>query len=556
MTEQSELFFDHLVIGSGLAGLTTALMLAEKTSGSIAVVTKETIDQCNSKLAQGGIACVIHQSDTFEEHLADTLAAGANLCNPDAVMGIVKKGPERIQWLIDIGAHFTTRDELGDPKEEHKGEFDLGREGGHKKRRILHAGDVTGAEVQRSLIQAVRENPRIKVFENHVAIDLISTWRLGLMGENRCLGAYVFDAVNNHVVTFASYSTTIATGGCGKAYLYTSNPDVACGAGVALGYRAYAKIANMEFYQFHPTILYHPKVKSFLISEALRGEGGVLKVMNSKGELEEFMDQYHPMKSLAPRDVVARAIDNELKRRGQTNAWLDMRHHDAEFLKMRFPNIYAKCLEAGVDMAVDPIPVVPAAHFSCGGVKTDLNGYTGVKGLYAAGEAACTGLHGANRLASNSLLEALVVPDNLAAHIAENLESLKSERPSMRLPLWTSGDATSSDEQVVISHNWDEIRRFMWDYVGICRTDKRLERAMTRIKLIQAEIHKYYWDFHLTKDLIELRNMATVAELIIESAMSRKESRGLHYNLNYPERNPALDGVDTILQKPYNPQMN
>lgn len=552
--ERRELFFDHLVIGSGLAGLATALMLAEKTSGSIAVVTKGNIDDCSSKLAQGGIACVVHQSDTFEEHLADTLAAGANLCNPEAVMGIVKKGPERIQWLVDIGTHFTTRDELGDPKEEHKGEFDLGREGGHQKRRILHAGDVTGAEVVRSLVAAVRNNPRIKVFEQHVAIDLISTWRLGLMGENRCLGAYVFDAVNNRVETFASYTTTIAMGGCGKTYLYTSNPDVACGAGVALGYRAFARIANMEFYQFHPTILYHPKVKSFLISEALRGEGGILKVMNSRGELEEFMDRYHPMKSLAPRDVVARAIDNELKRRGQTNVWLDMRHHTKEFLQKRFPNIYAKCLEAGVDMAVSPIPVVPAAHFSCGGIKTDLNGYTGIKGLYAAGESACTGLHGANRLASNSLLEALVVPDNLASHAAESLEQLKAERPSMPLPLWTSGSATSSDELVVISHNWEEIRRFMWDYVGICRTDKRLERAMNRIKLIQEEIHKYYWDFHLTKDLIELRNMATVAELIIESAMSRKESRGLHYNADYPERNPALDGVDTILQKPYNPQ--
>ena len=549
-----ELNFDHLVIGSGLSGLSSALALAEKTSGSIAVVTKGAIDDCNTKLAQGGIACVIDSSDTFEEHLADTLEAGADLCNPEAVMGIVKKGPERIQWLIDQGTHFTTRDELGDPDRDHRGEFDPGREGGHHKRRILHAGDITGAEVERSLVAACRSNPRIHVFENHVAIDLLSTWRLGWMGENRCLGAYVFDTEGNRVKTFTADTTTIATGGCGKVYLYTSNPDGACGAGVALGYRAYAAIANMEFYQFHPTILYHPKVKSFLISEALRGEGGVLKILNARGELEPFMDRYHPMKSLAPRDVVARAIDNELKRTGQSNVWLDMRHHPAEFLKKRFPNIYAKCLEAGVDMAKDPIPVVPAAHFSCGGVKTDLNGYTGIKGLYAVGETACTGLHGANRLASNSLLEALVVPANMADHIAENLEELKAERPPARVPVWTSGDATSSDEQVVLSHNWEEIRRFMWDYVGICRTDKRLERAKTRIRTILMEIQKYYWDFHLTKDLIELRNMATVAELIINSAISRKESRGLHYNADYPERNPALDGVDTIIQKPYSPQ--
>ncbi len=554
MCGKSELFYDHLVIGSGLAGLSAALMLAEKTAGSIAVVTKDAIDDCNTKHAQGGIACVTDPADTFEEHLADTLAAGANLCNPEVVMTIVKRGPERIQWLRDIGTHFTTRDELGDKKLEHKGEPDLGREGGHQKRRILHAGDITGAEVERALVEACRNNPRITVYEYHAAIDLISTKRLGWEGKNRCLGAYVLDDVTGKVKTFSSYTTTLATGGCGKVYLYTSNPDGACGAGVALGYRAFAEIANMEFYQFHPTILYHPKVKSFLISEALRGEGGVLKIMNSKGELEEFMDSYHPMKSLAPRDVVARAIDNELKRSGQTNVWLDMRHHSAEFLQKRFPNIYAQCLEAGVDMAKDPIPVVPAAHFSCGGVKTDTSGFTGIEGLYAAGETACTGLHGANRLASNSLLEALVVPANLAEHAAENLEKLKAERPDAPIPLWTSGGATSSDELVVISHNWEEIRRFMWDYVGICRTDKRLERAKHRITLIQREIHKYYWDFHLTKDLIELRNMATVAELIIDSAMQRKESRGLHFNADYPERNPALDGVDTVRRKPYSQQ--
>ena len=554
MNAENNYFFDHLIIGSGLAGLTTALLLAEKTDGRIAVVTKNEIDDCNSKRAQGGIACVTDPGDTFDEHVADTLNAGDHLCHPEVVADIVKKGPEMIQWLINIGTHFTTRAEMGDD-DEHNGEFDLGREGGHKKRRILHAGDITGAEVERSLVEACRANSKITVFENHVAVDLICTWRLGWMGDNQCLGAYVFDSVENKVRTFTSYSTVIATGGCGKAYLYTSNPDVACGAGVALGYRAYAKIANMEFYQFHPTILFHPEVRSFLISEALRGEGGVLKVMNQKGELVEFMQNYHEMKSLAPRDVVARAIDNELKRSGQTCAYLDMRHHSEEFLRKRFPNIFAKCLEAGINMAETPIPVVPAAHFSCGGIKTDVNGYTGIHGLYAVGEAACTGLHGANRLASNSLLEALVVPHNASSHIAANLDSIKNSMDGKRkVPLWTSGHATNSDEQVVISHNWDEIRRFMWDYVGIYRTDKRLERAKHRIMMIQREIEKYYWDFHLTKDLIELRNMATVAQLIVDSAMMRKESRGLHYNADYPHRDESLDEVDTIIQKPYSAQ--
>ncbi len=549
MITSNEIYFDHLVIGSGLAGLSTALMLAEKTTGSIAVVTKGAIDDCNSKLAQGGIACVTDANDTFEEHLADTLAAGGKLCKADVVMEIVKKGPARIQWLIDLGTHFTTRGEIGNsdtPAEN--SEFDLGREGGHKKRRILHAGDITGAEVERSLVEACRAQKRIHVFENHVAIDLISTARMGAPGENRCLGAYVFDTEQNQIKTFTSLSTSLATGGCGKVFLYTSNPDGACGAGVALGYRAFAEIANMEFYQIHPTILYSPKVTSFLISEALRGEGGVLKVKKN-GELVEFMQHYHEMKSLAPRDVVTRAIDNELKRSGQQCAYLDMRHHKEEFLRKRFPHIFEKCLEAGINMAVDPIPVVPAAHFSCGGIRTDVNGFTGIKGLYAIGETACTGLHGANRLASNSLLEAVVVSDSAAEHIAAHLDELKKGRTKYKVPLWTCGDATSSDEQVVVSHNWDEIRRFMWDYVGICRTNKRLERAKTRIKMIQREIEKYYWDFHLTKDLIELRNMATVAEIIIDSAISRKESRGLHYNADYPHRDPALDGVDTILKK-------
>lgn len=550
MQTAKECYFDHLIIGSGLSGLSTALMLAEKNAGSIAVITKSSIDDCNSKLAQGGIACVTDKGDTFEEHLADTLEAGAHLCKPEAVMSIVSEGPKRIQWLIDIGTHFTTLEEMGKSPEKGHSDFDLGREGGHHKRRILHAGDITGAEVERSLVEACRANPNIHVFEYHVAIDLISTQRIGWMGPNRCIGAYVLDTKENAIIAITALSTTLATGGCGKVYLYTSNPDVACGSGVAMGYRAFAQIANMEFYQFHPTILYHPRVKSFLISEALRGEGGVLKVLRPGcTEPVEFMQDYHPMKSLAPRDVVARAIDNELKRSGQQCAWLDMRHHPASFLSKRFPNIYAKCLEAGIDMAKDLIPVVPAAHFSCGGVKTDINGFTGIPGLYAVGETACTGLHGANRLASNSLLEALVIPAKAADHIMANLDDLRAGLADRKAPLWTSGDATSSDEQVVITHNWAEIRQFMWDYVGIYRTNKRLERAKTRITNIRKEIDKYYWDFHLTKDLIELRNIATVAELIIDSAMQRHESRGLHFNADYPQRDPSLDGVDTIIQQ-------
>lgn len=553
MIATSEIFFNHIVIGSGLAGLATALTLAEKTNGPIAVISKGDIDECNSRLAQGGIACVMHEADSFEEHLTDTLNAGGHLCHADSVMKIIQGGPERIQWLIDKGTHFTTRGEMGESTAKNACELDLGREGGHKKRRVIHAGDITGAEVERALVDACRANPKIKVFEHHVAIDLIVTHRLGLAQaqQNQCLGVYALDTQSGIVKTFTSLSTTVATGGCGKVYLYTSNPDVACGAGVALCYRAYAPIANMEFYQFHPTILFHPTIKSFLISEALRGEGGVLKIRNANGTLTEFMHNYHEMKSLAPRDVVARAIDNELKRTGQHCVYLDMRSNTEEFLRKRFPNIFAKCLEGGINMAKDPIPVVPAAHFSCGGVKTDTNGFTGITGLYAVGEVACTGLHGANRLASNSLLEALVVSGKAASKIAAEEEELRRSRGNIKAPLWTCGDATSSDEQVVISHNWEEIRRFMWDYVGIYRTNKRLERAKTRIKNIQSEIHKYYWDFHLTKDLIELRNLATVAELIIDSAMSRKESRGLHYNADYPERDPNLDGIDTILQKKY-----
>ncbi len=548
MSDKNELFFDHLVIGSGLAGLTAALRLAEQ-GGSVAVVTKGEVDDCNTKYAQGGIACVLDHKDSFEEHVSDTISAGDHLCAADKVRAIVEAGPENVQWLIDLGVHFTTRGEMGDSS--HKDDFHLGREGGHHARRVIHAGDLTGEEVESSLVAAARATSNIKIFERHMAIDLITTWRLGWMGENCCLGAYVLDQDSNRIVTFNALSTVVATGGVGKVYLYTSNPDVACGGGVAMCHRANAPIANMEFLQFHPTILYHPKIKSFLLSEALRGEGAVLKIRDNRGKLREFMQSYHQMGSLAPRDIVARAIDNELKRTGQPCAWLDICSKDEEFLRKRFPNIFEKCLEAGYNLAKSPVPAVPAAHYSCGGVKTDINGFTGIHGLYAAGEVACTGLHGANRLASNSLLEALVVSSFAAKHIRENLAELKAMRPDRTPPQWSSGDATDSDEMVVISHNWEEIRRFMWDYVGIVRTDKRLERAKARIMNIRREIEKYYWDFLITRDLIELRDMASVAEIIIDSAMQRKESRGLHYNADHPSRDPSLDGVDTVIQKPY-----
>ena len=540
--------FDHIVVGSGLAGLSSALHLA-RSGRSVAVLTKREIYECNSRLAQGGVACVMDRLDSFDEHVKDTLTAGAGLCDIGAVRAIVEAGPAAIQELIELGAKFTTRGELGYTDEAE--EFDLGREGGHHKRRILHAGDITGAELERVMIEAVRSMPNIKVFEYHVAIDLVVSSRLDLGGPNRCFGVYVLDVKSGNILTFLAPSTTIACGGAGKVYLYTSNPDVACGSGIAMAYRTGAKIANMEFIQFHPTILHHPTIRSFLISEALRGEGAVLKCRDSRdSEPVEFMQKYHPMKSLAPRDVVARAIDSEMKRTGEECVYLDIRHLDEATLRRRFPNIFAKCLEAGINMAHDLIPVVPAAHFVCGGIKTDVNGASSIQGLYAVGESACTGLHGANRLASNSLLEALVVSRFSAADIDAKFEVFRQSRPNTDAALnWMTGNATDSDEQVVIAHNWDEIRRFMWDYVGIYRTNKRLERAKNRIKLIRKEIEKYYWDFLVTADLVELRNIATVAELIIDSSLQRHESRGLHYNADYPYRDPELDCVDTIIQR-------
>jgi L-aspartate oxidase len=539
--------FDHIVIGSGVAGLSSALHLAE-AGGSVAVVTKTDIEECNTKLAQGGIACVLDEKDSFDAHIQDTLYAGAGLCKEEVVRKIIETGPEVVHDLISRGARFTTRGELGETTK--KDEYDLGREGGHSQRRVIHAGDITGEEIERILVKSCLENDNIQIFKDHISIDLIIK-NASRAANRHCVGVYALDRINNIVKTLHGKTTTIATGGNGKVYLYTSNPDVACGAGVAMGYRAGAKIANMEFIQFHPTILYHPTIRSFLISEAVRGEGAILKCRNKKGQLVPFMEKYHPMKSLAPRDVVARAIDSEMKRRGQECVYLDITHHSEKTLRLRFPNIFKKCLEAGVNMAKDPIPVVPAAHYSCGGVLTDVNGATEIPGLYAVGEAACTGLHGANRLASNSLLEAMVVAKLSTEDIYSKIDPLTNLAKDASVAGWTCGNATDSDELVVISHNWDEIRHFMWDYVGIFRTNKRLERAKARIKLIRKEIEKYYWDFLVTPDLIELRNIASTAEIIIDSALSRKESRGLNYNADYPCKDVEMDCVDTIVQRKF-----
>ncbi|MBP5641399.1 MAG: L-aspartate oxidase [Victivallales bacterium] len=537
----------YLIIGSGLAGLTAALEAAKY--GQVIVITKTTAEECNTRYAQGGIACVVDKNDTFDAHIADTLTAGAGLCHVDAVSAIVRSGPARVRDLEAYGLKFTTQGEVNSKvSPDQAQELDLGREGGHSARRVLHAGDITGSQVSDVLLTRCHANKNITILEHHLAVDLISTRHIEWQGENCCLGAYVMDTRTHEIKTFLAKFTFLATGGAGKVYLCTCNPDVACGDGIAMAYRASAEISNMEFYQFHPTILYHPQAKSFLISEAVRGEGAVLKIKR-RGEYVEFMDSIHPLKSLAPRDIVARAIDNELKRTGQDCAWLDIRHHSEEYLRKRFPNIFNECLKFGINMHKDLIPVVPAAHYCCGGVRTDVNGVTSVKGLYAIGEVGCTGLHGANRLASNSLLEAMVVGYNAVVH-SRNVAQVQPSIEETAIPDWSNGNAVDSDEQIVITHNWDEIRRFMWDYVGIVRTNKRLERAKNRIRMIRKEIEKYYWNFLLTPDLVELRNLASVAEMIIDSSIARHESRGLHYNLDYPWCEPGSKGKDTVLRQP------
>jgi L-aspartate oxidase len=518
--------FDFVVIGSGIAGLSFALEAA--ALGRVAIITKRARGESNTAWAQGGIASVTSTEDSFELHVQDTLEAGDGLCDERVVRTIVNEGPARIRELIEFGVQFDER-ELPDGSSE----LDLGREGGHSKRRILHARDVTGREIERALLAAVAAHPEITVFENHMAVDLITLGKLGLASDDRVVGVYVLDEATREVMTIRTDRLVLATGGCGKVYLYTTNPSIATGDGVAMAWRAGAKIANMEFIQFHPTCLYHPDARSFLISEAVRGEGA--RLVDEQGA--EFMSRYDPREALASRDIVARAIDAEMKRTGARCVYLDITHQPADFVKDRFPNIYERCLSFGLDITRQPIPVVPAAHYQCGGVLTNENGKATLRGLYAVGEVACTGLHGANRLASNSLLEACVLAHRCVAGIrAEPRFASRTEVEALDLPEWVSGDAHDVDELVVIYHNWDEIRRLMWDYVGIVRSDKRLQRAATRLRNLEREIQEFYWNFKITTDLLELRNLATVAALIVDCALLRRESRGLHYTLDHPNR--------------------
>ena len=527
--------FDFLVLGSGIAGLFAALKVAPH--GRVAMVTKKQRAESNTNYAQGGIAAVMDKEDSFASHVRDTLEAGAGLCREEVVRTIVEEGPARIAELIALGMRFSEK-----PGPATRGrQFDLGKEGGHSARRILHAKDMTGREVERALLDAAAAQPNISLLEDHFAIDLLTSAKLGQSGPNRCVGAYVLNKATGQVETFIAPAVFLATGGCGKVYLYTTNPDIATGDGVAMAYRAGTPVGNMEFIQFHPTCLYHPKAKSFLISEAVRGEGAELKTLDGV----EFMAKYDPRKSLAPRDIVARAIDSEMKRTGADYVLLDITHKPARFTMERFPNIYATCLQFGLDITKEPIPVVPAAHYQCGGVVTNVDGETEIAGLYAVGEVACTGLHGANRLASNSLLEALVCGHRAAQKSLDR----HAPMPEFTIPEWTVGNAGNPDELVVVAHNWDEIRRCMWDYVGIVRTNKRLERALKRIQNLQSEIHEYYWGFNVTPDLLELRNIATVAQLIVQCALQRPESRGLHYNLDHPEPDPAWAQRDTSVRR-------
>ena len=521
--------FDVLIVGSGLAGLSAALHLAP--THRVAVITKRALQDGSSNWAQGGIAAVLADDDSFAAHIEDTLVAGAGLCDLATTRFVVENAPASIAWLRGMGVPFTLE---GD-------HLHLTREGGHSARRIVHATDATGAAVQKTLIEVVRATPGITVFEQHTLVDVITSAKLGLSGQ-RCLGLYALDEATDEVVTFRAPQTILATGGAGKVYLYTTNPDTATGDGIAAAWRAGCRVANMEFIQFHPTGLYHPHAKSFLISEAVRGEGGRLLLPPEAGGTR-FMLEHDPRAELAPRDVVARAIDYEMKRHGLDCVHLDISHQSPEFLQEHFPNILAHCLELGIDITKEPIPVVPTAHFTCGGVLTDLAGRTDLPGMYAVGEMACTGLHGANRLASNSLLECMVFARAAAQSIAQAPRLLIPA-----LPRWDDSRVQDADEAVVISHNWDELRRFMWDYVGIVRTNKRLERAAHRIAMLQGEIQEFYAHFHVTRDLLELRNLVQVADLIVRSAQMRRESRGLHFSRDYPGL--AAPAAPTILVPP------
>ena len=516
----TSLDFDVLIVGSGLAGLSSALLLSSKYR--VAVITKRAVREGSSGWAQGGIAAVWDKTDSFASHVDDTLIAGAGLCDMAATQFVVEQAPQAIAWLQSLGVPFSTED---------NGDLHLTREGGHSARRIVHVTDATGAAVQRTLIERVQQTANITLFENHTLVDLITTDKVPgpKSAERRCLGLYALDEDSDEVLTFRAPHTLLATGGAGKVYLYTTNPDTATGDGIAAAWRAGCRVQNMEFIQFHPTCLYHPHAKSFLISEAVRGEGGRLLLPDGT----RFMPQHDARAELAPRDVVARAIDFEMKKGGFDCVYLDISHQSLAFIQEHFPNIYARCLELGIDISRAPIPVVPAAHYTCGGVLADLQGRTDLAGLYAIGEAACSGLHGANRLASNSLLECMV----FARAASQDIENSHLSAPPA-LPAWDDSRVTDADESVVISHNWDELRRFMWDYVGIVRTNKRLERAAHRIALLQDEINEFYANFHVSRDLLELRNLVQVADLIVQSARARHESRGLHFSRDYPDMLP------------------
>ena len=528
--------FDVLIVGSGLAGLSAALLLAP--THKVAVLTKRALTDGSSSWAQGGIASVLDPADNFESHVQDTLIAGAQLNDEAATRLVVEGAPKAVAWLQSLGVPFT-HEHVGNEDKLH-----LTREGGHSARRIVHVDDATGAAVQRTLIAQVKSTPNVTLLEHHTLIDLITSQKLGLPGPNRCHGLYALDTDNDSIITFSASHTILATGGAGKVYLYTTNPDTATGDGIAAAWRAGCRVTNMEFIQFHPTCLYHPHAKSYLITEAVRGEGGHLKLPSVDGAPgERFMTRHDPREELAPRDIVARAIDFEMKKHGLDCVHLDISHKPAAFIQEHFPNIYARCLQLGIDITKDPIPVVPAAHYTCGGVQSNLQGCTDIEGLYAIGETSYTGLHGANRLASNSLIECMVYAKAATEHITQHPLSSQSS-----LPPWDDSQVTDADESVVISHNWDELRRFMWDYVGIVRTNKRLERAAHRISLLQSEINEFYANFHVTRDLLELRNLVQVADLIVQSAQQRKESRGLHYSRDYPEL--LHSALPTVLTPP------
>lgn len=526
--------YDVLIIGSGAAGLTTALTLPSHLK--IAVLSKGDLASGSTFWAQGGVAGVLDDSDTVESHVQDTLIAGAGLCNEDAVRFTVENSRSAIDWLIAQGVPFTRNDDHS-TAEAHF-DYHLTREGGHSHRRIIHAADATGAAIFTTLLAQARQRSNIQLLEQQVAVDLITSHKLGRDGK-ACLGAYVLNTQSNEVDTYAARFTVLATGGAAKVYLYTSNPDSACGDGIAMAWRAGCSVGNLEFNQFHPTCLYHPQAKNFLITEALRGEGALLKLPNG----ERFMQRFDRRAELAPRDIVARAIDHEMKRLGAECVYLDISHKPAQFIKEHFPTVYERCLTFGIDITQEAIPVVPAAHYTCGGVAVDQHGHTDISNLYAIGETSFTGLHGANRMASNSLLECFVYARSAAADIAQQDAQVSAPEP---LPHWDASLVTDSDEDVIIAHNWDELRRFMWDYVGIVRTNKRLLRAQHRVHLLLDEIDEFYSNYRVSRDLIELRNLALVAQLMIRSAMLRKESRGLHYTLDYPDL--SAQAQDTILQ--------